>query len=273
MVLPTLRDLPTAERIGPYDRDVRSRLVLTLLALSVATAAPAGEIFRPRVRAAIDYARTRSGSISFAVIDEVGTIRGLERHRPVPSASVIKAMFLAAYLRRPSVRDRRLTDTDRELLAPMIKRSDNDAATQVANIVGPRAMARLARDSEMKNFRYTRPWGQSLVTARDQARFFFSFDRYIPSKHERYARYLLAHVIPQQRWGLARYIDGRLPDWDLYFKGGWGDGTGWVDHQIAFIEKGDRRLAIAIMTRNDPSHAYGNETLRVITRKLLKGLR
>jgi hypothetical protein len=250
----------------------RTVTVLMIAFLSMGNLAPAGETFHPHVREAIRYARSRAGTISFAVVDESGRIGGFNRHRRVPSASVIKAMFLAAYLRRPSVRDRRLHDPDRELLAPMIKRSDNEAATRVADIVGPDAMRTLARAAGMKNFSYTRPWGLSQVTARDQARFFFAYDRYIPDMHEKYARYLLSHITPAQRWGVARYVDDNLPGWTLYFKGGWGSGTGWVDHQVAFIESGGRRIAIAIMTRNDPGQSYGNETLRVITRRLLRGL-
>ena len=60
--------------------------------------------------------------------------------------------------------------------------------------------------------------------------------------------------------------------WRLYFKGGWGSGTGWVDHQVALLTRGDERVSVAILTHLDGSHAYGKETLRGIAVRVLKGL-
>ena len=60
--------------------------------------------------------------------------------------------------------------------------------------------------------------------------------------------------------------------WALYFKGGWGSGTGWADHQVALLRRGSRRLAVAILITSSPSHAYGNETLRGMSTRLLRGL-
>jgi hypothetical protein len=62
-------------------------------------------------------------------------------------------------------------------------------------------------------------------------------------------------------------------EWALYFKGGWGSGTGWADHQVALLRRGRRRLAVAILITWSPSHAYGKETLRGIAARLLRGLR
>ena len=61
--------------------------------------------------------------------------------------------------------------------------------------------------------------------------------------------------------------------WALYFKGGWGSGTGWADHQVALLRRGRRRMAVAILITSSPSHAYGKETLRGIAARLLRGLR
>ena len=73
-----------------------------------------------------------------------------------------------------------------------------------------------------------------------------------------------------QRWGIARV---RPPGWALYFKGGWGSGTGWVDHQVALVRRGRRRLSVAILVTSSPSHEYGKETLRGVAARLLRGLR
>jgi hypothetical protein len=254
------------------------RLISATLAISVLLIAASPEAASAHgwpfyVHKAAAYAEGRAGSPAFAVEGSRGRLHGHRVASRYPSASVLKVMFLVAYLRRPSVRHRDLRRDDKNLLAPMIKRSDNNAATRVANIVGPRAMNRLAADAHMKDFSYTRPWGLSQISARDQARFMFRLERYIPDRHETYALYLLSHVIGPQRWGMAAYIDERLPDWDLFFKGGWGSGTGWVDHQVAFIQKNDRRVAVAVLTHDNPNHAYGIHTERVVARLLLRHLR
>ena len=188
----------------------------------------------------------------------------------MPSASVVKAMLLVAYLRQPDVRHRRLREAERALLGPMIRRSDNAAASRVCNIVGTGGLARLARRTHMRHFHATRPWGLSTIDVADQTRFFLHIDRRIPRRHRAYAMRLLRSIVPAQRWGIAR---ARPRGWALYFKGGWGSGTGWADHQVALLRRGRRRLSVAILITSSPSHAYGNETLRGISKRLLRGLR
>jgi hypothetical protein len=218
---------------------------------------------------AIRYAERRQGDIGFAVVGPAGRLYRYRAARRVPGASVVKVMFMVAYLRRPSVRDRRLRRRDRQLLRPMIRRSDNEAATRVADILGPRPIYRLARRARMEHFRYTRPWGLTSVSARDQARFMFQLEHYIPGRHEAFARRQLASIVPRQRWGIAAIP---LSGYNLFFKSGWGSGTGRVSHQVAFIEKGDRRVAVAIMTEHSPSHPYSKRTLRGISGRLLRAL-
>ena len=61
--------------------------------------------------------------------------------------------------------------------------------------------------------------------------------------------------------------------WALYFKGGWGSGSGAVDHQVALLRRGKRRLSLAILTTGNPGHEYGKATLEGVARRLLRGLR
>jgi hypothetical protein len=60
--------------------------------------------------------------------------------------------------------------------------------------------------------------------------------------------------------------------WTLYFKGGWGSGSGAVDHQVGLLARGDDRVSVAVLTVNSPSHAYGKATLRGVSKRLLAGL-
>lgn len=220
--------------------------------------------------AAVRYARGRRGSVTFAVVDERGALHGHRVDRGVPAASVFKAMLMAAYLSRRSVRSRPLRRGDRALLAPMIRWSDNATATRIRNLLGARAIYALARRAGMRRFRLRVPWGQSRVTAAEQARFFHRYERHIPKRHREYARRLLSTVVPAQRWGLPAV---RPQGWALFFKGGWGSGTGRVTHQAAWLERGGRRVAIAIFTERSPSFRYGQVTVREVARRLLRGLR
>ena len=246
--------------------------VAALLVLAVATSAPAANAppsWQPAVGAAAAYASHRRGVIAFAVRTET---RSWAWHatRTFPSASVLKAMLLVAYLNLPSVRARPLGPGDRALLAPMIRRSDNAAAGRALAIVGTGRLRALARRAHMRRFTPVAGiWGLTRIDAADQARYFLHIDSYVPQLHRAYAMRLLRTITPAQRWGIARV---RPSGWRLSFKGGWGSGTGWVDHQVALLIRGDERVSVAVLTHLDGSHPYGEETLRGIAARLLRGL-
>jgi beta-lactamase class A len=248
------------------------RRPLVLLLALAALAAPAASRaeahpWRPDIAAAKRYARRREGEIGFAVIDQRGRFYGYHAASTAPAASVFKVMLLASFLR---MRDGRgISARDRALLGPMIRRSDSVAATEVRDLVGRRRIERLARVAGMRDFRYRWVWGESRTSPRDQARFMDHLMSFIPRAHRPYARYLLSHVIGPQRWGIGRVVP---PGWTLYLKGGWGSGTGRVDHQVALLRHGRRRVALALFTQFDPDHAYGKATLRGLAARLLHGL-
>ena len=240
------------------------------MALACAAPAVGAPSWRSRYVAAKEFARTRAGTVWFSFTTETGRQWNYFGRRAAPSASVLKAMLLVAYLHRPSVRHRALTSGEKGLLGPMIRRSSNTAANRVITILGPGPVERLARRGHMEHFVLNLPvWGLSEITARDQARFFRRIDSYVPRSHRRYAMRLLGSVIPAQRWG----IPPETPDgWRVYFKGGWGDGSGRVTHQAALLMKGETRISLAVLTQFDPDMRYGQRTIRGIAARLLRGL-
>jgi beta-lactamase class A len=246
----------------------RSVLIVVVALMVLAPTARAAP-WQPHVGAAKRYASHRHGAIAFAVRTE-SSAYGWHEQRTFPSASVLKAMLLVAYLNERPVRGRALHSSERALLGPMIRRSDNAAASAIFVRVGPGRLRALARRARMRHFAPAAPiWGNSRIDAADQARFFLRIDRLVPPRHRAYAMHLLAHVVPSQRWGI-----GQVPPrgWRLYFKGGWGSGTGRVDHQVALLRRGRERVSVAILTFADGSHAYGKETLRGVAKRLLRGL-
>jgi hypothetical protein len=111
------------------------------------------------------------------------------------------------------------------------------------------------------------PWGTTRITARDQSLFFLHIDRYVPARHRAFAMRLLASITPSQRWGIGEVAPH---GWRLYFKGGWGYGTGLLDHQVVLLTRGCARVSVAVLSMYDGSHAYGKATLRGIFARLLR---
>lgn len=230
--------------------------------------AKAGYPWPQRIAAARSFARRRIGTVSFAVIGEHGTLRGFKAGREFHSASVVKVMLMLSYLRRPDVRDRALNAHDRGLLGPMIRRSDNTTAQLVYDVVGNAGLRSVARAAHMRDFHPNSVWGLSIITARDQARFMYTLQRYIPRRHRRYALGLLSHIVSYERWGVP---PARPGGWSVYFKGGFVPASdGWRINQVAQLRRGSRELALAVLTHGNPSLLYGAKTVQGVTARLLR---
>ncbi|HLM92535.1 MAG TPA: hypothetical protein VK273_01860, partial [Gaiellaceae bacterium] len=87
------------------------------------------------------------------MVDEAGRLHGYHARDVAPSASVLKAMLLVAYLRRADVRGRNLEQWELDLLAPMIRRSNNAAATRMVGLVGKARLDAIAKVAGMEHFR------------------------------------------------------------------------------------------------------------------------
>jgi hypothetical protein len=214
------------------------------------------------ISAARTWARTRAGSVGFAMLDAHGRLRGLHRTVTFPSASVSKAMLMVAVLRR--AKDRAVTAGEHALLHPMITVSDNDAADAVYGAVGDAGLLSVARAAGMRRFGAAGHWAAAQVTPADQARLFLRIDRLVPARHRRYARTLLGSIVTGQRWGIARVAARH--HMAAFFKGGWRKG---IVHQVALLERDGRRIAIAVLTDGQPSQAYGKATLEGIAARVL----
>lgn len=255
--------------MSPRPAGLALAVVVMLLAVP-APAAGAAPAWRPQVLEAAAWAASRQGDVAFSVRTGAGAW-GRGETRTFASVSVLKPMLMVAFLRSAPVRERPLRRDERVLLTRMITRSDDPAASRLIGIVGVERLERLARRAGMRRFVPVTPiWGNSTITAADQSRFFARLPELLPARHRAYALALLAAIVPRQRWGIARVA--LPPGWLLRFKGGWGSGSGAADHQVALLQRGDERIALAILTRGNPSHEYGKRTLEGIARRLLRGL-
>jgi Beta-lactamase enzyme family len=226
------------------------------------------QLWRPAMGVAIRYAQSRGGDVAFAVRTE-HHFYGYRADHVEWSASVLKAMLMVAFLDMPSVAHRPLTGAEAGLLIPMITQSSNSAADAMIGIVGLSRLRALAARVGMTRFEPVLPiWGESHITASDQTKFFYRIDKFITPLHRTFGMHLLASVTPSQRWGIGEVTPR---GWVAYFKGGWGSGTGLIDHQVVLLKRRCARVSLAVLTMNDGSHAYGKETLRGVFARLLRG--
>lgn len=219
------------------------------------------------IGAASEFASSRAGEVAFAVADERGGVSGLNPERAFESASLTKAMILVAFLRQSAATGRKPKNADRLSLGYMIRLSDNSSADRIYAKVGDEGLLDLARHARMRAFNPSGGWAKVRVTPADQARFFLALDRLLPAHERRFARTLLETVSPPHSWGIP---PSARPHWRVFFKGGWRpESDGELVHQAALLERGARRLAIAVMTRGNPEERYGQHTIEGVSRRLL----
>ena len=89
----------------------------------------------------------------------------------------------------------------------------------------------------------------------------------MPASRRGFARELLSGVTPMQRWGIPAAAGPA--GWMTFFKGGWLGLDNRLMLQAAWLEKGDKRWALAVLTDDNPDRAYGWDTQKGVTGLLL----
>jgi hypothetical protein len=218
------------------------------------------------VVAAAHYLSMRAGVKAFAVIDNKGKIAGVAVHMRFHSASVVKSMLLVAYLQAIAHEHHGLDSFATGLLYPMIHSSDNEAASADA-IVGESGLARVAHEAHMTDYESgDGVWGFTEISAADMARFFLIQDSLIPHQFVGYARWLLSNIEPSESWGIPAVA---RPRFQVFFKSGWLPEVEGLVNQVARLERLHETFAMAVLTRDDPSMDYGEDTIEGVTARLL----
>lgn len=219
------------------------------------------------LRAAGAYADSRTGVVSLAAVNTEGKLRGQNKDRQFASASVVKAMLLAAETRRLHHAGEGIDSTTDSLLTAMITISDNDAADSIYARVGDAGLLAAAERAGMTNFTVAGHWGNAQITAADMALFFSDLDRQFPRQFREYAKGLLGSVTESQRWGIPVVAGDQ---WAVRLKGGWLPDHALV-HQAGELRErdGSRALSIVVLTDEQPSYDYGVETVQEVAARLL----
>jgi hypothetical protein len=220
------------------------------------------------VREAKQFVQTREGLVSFAAIDSRGRARGVAEDRPYVSASVVKALLLAAELRRLESAGAEIDELTRTTLTQMITLSDNDAADAIYARVGDAGLYEVAERGGMRNFTVSGYWANAQITAADMAAFMWNLDKAVPAGKRDFGLSVLGDIVEQQSWGIPEAVG---PHWDIRFKGGWRSTVlGQLVHQAAALRHEDgSRTAIAVLTDAQPTQTYGIESVRGVAERVL----
>jgi hypothetical protein len=176
-------------------------------------------------------------------------------------------MLLVAYLQTIANEHHGLDGFATGLLYPMIHSSDNEAASAVFAIVGEGGLARVAREAHMTDYESgDGVWGFTEISAADMARFFLIQDSLIPQQFVGYARWLLSNIERSESWGIPAVA---RPRFQVFFKGGWLPEIEGLVNQVARLERPHETFAMAVLTRDDPSMDYGEDTIEGVTAQLL----
>lgn len=198
-----------------------------------------------------DYLDGRSGRLGLELVD---LSRGeVFRHeaREAECYSTIKVLILTTVLRQAQEADEALTERQERLARRMITRSDNAATETLLAQVGRDEVRRVAGMIGMDRTEIddTGWWGLWRTVPGDlnlMVGAVLSSDAVLEGGRRAQARFLMADVVPEQRWGVFAAED----DGESYVaaKNGWGplpDGyrlnsTGWVsgdgrDYQLSIL--------------------------------------
>lgn len=213
-----------------------------------------------------EYLSGRSGALGLELVD---LRRGQAfRHEATEGYcySTIKVLVLTTVLRQAQEAKVELTATQRRLAERMITRSDNGATEallaevgrdEVERVAGLVGMANTQIDDGWWGFWRTVPGDLSLMV--DAV---LSSDRVLDGARRTVARFLMADVVPDQRWGVFAPESRRV---HVAAKNGWGplpDGyrlnsTGWVIGD-------DREYVLSILSRSTAGFSHGRRTINEV---------
>jgi beta-lactamase class A len=191
------------------------------------------------------------------------------------SASAIKATIISALLREvggPS----QLTAAQRSLAWLMITESDNDAATTLWNEVGIPGLQDFLDAAGMRHtILDADAWGLTQLTAHDELtllQVLSSQNHVLTAASRSYVLWLMANVIPSERWGVPA---GAPHDVTVSVKNGWLPypvSDDWHVNSIGVFRGHDISYQIAVLTGNNPTMAYGIDTIEAVAKVINYGI-
>jgi hypothetical protein len=211
----------------------------------------------------------RRSAVGLTVADPgLGLSCALDQGSHFDAASVIKVTIISALLLKVGG-TAHLTSRQRSLAWAMITQSSNAAATALWNETGMAALQRFLNRAGMSHTRLSPAWGLTLITAQDEVRLLGVLTgpgTVLDPASRGYVLYLMAHVIPSQRWGTPAGVPARVT---VHVKNGWlpyPTGSDWHINSIGAFAGPGTSYQMAVLTTGNPSMTYGVDTVQAAAR-------
>jgi beta-lactamase class A len=243
----------------------------------ICTSPPAHSKLAAQLSADIQGAlRGRADDHAVAVYDAVtGVSCYADSDSHFDSASIVKAIILAALLRWHQETGTPLSSWEVNEATLMITQSDNDAATALWDEVG---MSRLQHFLDLAKMDQTQLgqdgyWGLTQVTAHDELlllKLLTLPNSVLTPASRAYQLGLMAQVISSQRWGTPAGAPG---DVTVHVKNGWlPDGSGWHVNSIGAFTGKDTNYLIAVLTGDNATEQEGIDTIEAVAQVVHRDL-
>jgi len=231
-----------------------------------ASAAPAAvqRVEAPKLAARLDaYLDGRSGDLGLELVD---LRRGQSFRFDAEEGycySTIKVLILTTLLHQRQEDGKQLSARQRSLAERMITRSDNSATEALLAEVGRDEVRRIG---DLVGMDHTHMddgwWGLWRTTPGDLNRMVgavLSSDAVLDSSRRAVARFLMADVIAEQRWGVFAPESSRV---HVAAKNGWGPlPDGYRLNSAGWVSAADREYQLAILSNSPDGFRYGRRTI------------
>ena len=229
-----------------------------------ATPAAVRRVEAPKLAARLDdYLGGRSGDLGLELVD---LRRGQSFRFDAEEGycySTIKVLVLTTLLHQRQEDDKQLSARQRSLAERMITRSDNVATESLLAEVGRDEVRRIG---ELVGMDHTHMddgwWGLWRTTPGDLNRMVgavLSSDAVLDGSRRAVARFLMADVIAEQRWGVFAPESNRV---HVAAKNGWGPlPDGYRLNSAGWVSADDREYQLAILSNSPDGFRYGRRTI------------
>jgi hypothetical protein len=229
------------------------------------------------VPAVLSYLKSRT-NLTTAAIYDVESKQTYLYHPGVHerTASMIKIDILATLLYQSQLAKRGLTPSEKYTATEMIEYSDNDAATDLWNLVG--GWPAIAHFNALMGYTQTLPnddWGLIETTPKDQLQLLKTItlpNKLLDPASQAYEQYLMEHIVSYERFGLG---NGTPAYATVGFKNGWypETDTGWQTNTSGFVKYKKRFYLVTIMCTDQAGEDYGTDTLTTLSSLIWRTLR
>ncbi|MHB1956124.1 MAG: serine hydrolase [Sulfobacillus sp.] len=193
------------------------------------------------------------------------------------TASIIKVTIMATLL-WDSQRDHMpLSEAAQQLMIPMIEDSSNQAATSLWFMAGGSHGIQAFLDAA--GMGQTIPgrngyWGLTTTSAADQIRLLRLLcypNAILTSASQAYAANLMTHIVGFEDWGVSGGLPGNVT---AALKNGWLPigSEGWEINSIGHITGAGQNYIVCILSRNNPTEAYGIATIESLSQIIWQSL-